>query len=568
MKGLAELTKGYGGADLRALCTEAALNAIQRKYPQIYKSNDRLLLRPETISVGLRDFMVAIKKLVPSSARSSSSTAAPMPAQLVPLLSDSLQKAKDILGTVLPLEKKLTALEEAEFEDYNDKDGSGDEKDYGGQLEREMRLQSMEVLRIHRPRLILHGRVGMGQSYVGAALLHHLEGYHVQSLELGTLLGDSARTTEAALVQLFVEAKRHSPSVIYIPSLVGWCTAISETARATVRAMLDTLAPTDSILLLAIVDGKYSSLPRDVRAWFGPTAMKDNSVELMSPSPAQRSAFFEPLIDDIKTPPNKFADGMGAKRKKRVLEILPIAPPLEPRKPTERELAVQEENDQRTITILKYRLGPIMSELKRKFKRFTKRVQDEYDFSEPVTVAAAAAAPVVPSALVAQTVISTVEIMSNGAMDVVHETIQSQPEQAPSMNGQHLNGITEDPQTVFNPDPLLPQPPLDAQSLPQRSPSPIPQPTLYDMDLEKMHQLLYKDRYLTPSEFLDDVRKIVHNTSMYSHRDPDRHYKAQAMLTTTEVSMQDNFDLTLREECERMAGRERKRRAEWKMKRT
>ncbi|KAJ3738978.1 P-loop containing nucleoside triphosphate hydrolase protein [Lentinula detonsa] len=64
VKGLAELTKGYGGADLRALCTEAALNAIQRKYPQIYKSNDRLLLKPETISVGLRDFMVAIKRLV------------------------------------------------------------------------------------------------------------------------------------------------------------------------------------------------------------------------------------------------------------------------------------------------------------------------------------------------------------------------------------------------------------------------------------------------------------------------------------------------------------------------
>ncbi|KAJ3738977.1 hypothetical protein DFH05DRAFT_732535 [Lentinula detonsa] len=200
----------------------------------------------------------------------------------------------------------------------------------------------MEVLRIHRPRLVLHGPVGMGQSYIGAALLHHLEGYHVQSLELGTLLGDSARTTEAALVQLFVEAKRHSPSVIYIPSLVSWCAAISGTARATVRAMLDTLAPTDSILLLAIIDGKFSSLPRDVRAWFGPTAIKDNSVELLAPSADQRLAFFEPLVEDIKRPPNKFADGMGTKRKKRVLEVLPIAPPLEPRKPTERELAVQE----------------------------------------------------------------------------------------------------------------------------------------------------------------------------------------------------------------------------------
>jgi hypothetical protein len=33
----------------------------------------------------------------------------------------------------------------------------------------------------------------MGQNYVGAAALHHLEGYHIQTLELGTLLGDSTR---------------------------------------------------------------------------------------------------------------------------------------------------------------------------------------------------------------------------------------------------------------------------------------------------------------------------------------------------------------------------------------
>ena len=48
---LAQLTKGYGGADLRALCTEATLNAVQRKYPQIYKSNEKLQIKPETIQV-------------------------------------------------------------------------------------------------------------------------------------------------------------------------------------------------------------------------------------------------------------------------------------------------------------------------------------------------------------------------------------------------------------------------------------------------------------------------------------------------------------------------------------
>lgn len=52
---------------VKALCTEAALNAVQRRYPQIYKSNDRLLLKPETINVELRDFMISVKSAYPSS---------------------------------------------------------------------------------------------------------------------------------------------------------------------------------------------------------------------------------------------------------------------------------------------------------------------------------------------------------------------------------------------------------------------------------------------------------------------------------------------------------------------
>lgn len=184
------------------------------------------------------------------------------------------------------------------------------------------------------------------------------------------------KTTEAAIVQLFVEAKRHSPSIIYIPSLIGWCAAVSEISRSTVRAMLDTLAPTDPVLLLAIVDGSFSSLPQDVRAWFGPS--RDNRVAFHSPTSCQRERFFEGLLQDIRRPPHAFADGI--KRKKRVLEVLPIAPPLEPRQPTAAELALQEENDQRVITLLKYRLGPILTELKRKFKRFTKRAMVSVSF--------------------------------------------------------------------------------------------------------------------------------------------------------------------------------------------
>ena len=133
--------------------------------------------------------------------------------------------------------------------------------------------------------------------------------------------------------------------------------------------MLDSLAPTDPVLLLAVADGPFSQLPRDVRQWFGP--IRGNRISLNAPNPSQRDVFFDDLLKDARRPPNGFPDGI--KRKKRVLEELPIAPPLEPRQPTGAELALQEESDQRVITLLKYRLGPILTELKRKFKRFTKR---------------------------------------------------------------------------------------------------------------------------------------------------------------------------------------------------
>lgn len=55
---------------------------------------------------------------------------------------------------------------------------------------------AMETLRVHRPRILLHGPSGMGHAYVGAAALHHLEGYHVQSMDLATLVGDSTRVSD------------------------------------------------------------------------------------------------------------------------------------------------------------------------------------------------------------------------------------------------------------------------------------------------------------------------------------------------------------------------------------
>ncbi|BGP12643.1 hypothetical protein JCM10213_008781 [Rhodosporidiobolus nylandii] len=353
---LAKLTKGYGGADLRALCTEAALNAVQRTYPQIYKTNDRLLIKPETIGASARDFVLAQKNLIPSTARSTSSTAAPLPPQLVPLLSDALDNAKEALAKVLPETKKISILEDAEYVDE------------GGGFEKEKMMQAFETLRVFRPRLLICGEPGTGQSYIGAAVLHHLEGFHVQTLDLATLVSDSTRTMEAACVQLFVEAKRHKPSILFIPQLETWCASVGETVRATVKGLLDGLDPSDPILLLAVVDGPVKDVPADVRSWFG--FVKGNRVVLGKPGPDQRRDFFADVLAGIRRPPNEYPDALP--RRKRVLEKLPIAPPPPPREPTAAELAQQAQSDLRLLEYLKWKLGPVLAELKKRYKRFTR----------------------------------------------------------------------------------------------------------------------------------------------------------------------------------------------------
>lgn len=114
-----------------------------------------------------------------------------------------------------------------------------------------------------------------------------------------------------------------------------------------------------------------------------------------------------------------------------------------------------------------------------------------------------------------------------------------------------VNSAPEQPAEQTVPPP--PQPPSVVEGQPQF-------PRLFHMDLERMHVELHKNRYLTPQAFLDDVGKMVHNAVVCQSDDLERLHRAQAMYTATEVSIQD-FDLQFRSECERMALRERQRRA-------
>ncbi|WVF66682.1 hypothetical protein IAT40_001423 [Kwoniella sp. CBS 6097] len=517
---LSTLTKGYGGADLRALCTESALNAIQRKYPQIYKTADRLQLETGSIHVSAKDFMMSIKKIVPSSARSTSSAAVQLPAHLVPLLSAPLDRLKAALDHVLPPRKHATALEEAEFEEEE-----------GDSFEKHMMLQSLDKLRTFRPRILVHGEAGMGQTYLGPAILHHLEGFHVQSFDLGNLLGDSTRSVEAAVIQIIVEAKRHQPSIIFVPALSAWAATISDTARSTVRALLDSIPPLDPILVLGVSDSHVDELPGDVRALFG--FAPDNKIELSRPTKAEREAYFADLVEALKKPPTDFPGVLP--RRKRVLEILPLAPPLPPRQPTAAELLREEEKDQAARDMIFQSFVHLVKDFHKRYRKVVANVTaDAVAYSEGLKAQAAVqAAPVAPIDPIAG--IPPITAGVDGDVPMTIDLTLSEP--IASVQEVVSIPVTEVP--TNGPAPDVPG---------SSTPAAVDSWQAHHIDIDILQYKLLKHKYYTPADFLADISKIEENASKVA--DADTMVRITEMGTAARYHVQ-GFDQKWMPEFER-----------------
>ena len=209
---LAELTKGYGGADLRALATEAALNAVQGTFPQIYQSTEKLIVDPTQIKVLAKDFMISVNKIVPSSERSAAVASTPVDKSVEPLLRTALRDIGKMLDDILPRPKKLTALEEAQYDDRNEMDDNDEDGSRG--FDRETMQRTFDQSRVFRPRLLIHGMQGMGQQYISSTLLGKMEGLYVQSFDISVLVADTPATVSIlSVLCLFVESLTYYDSI-------------------------------------------------------------------------------------------------------------------------------------------------------------------------------------------------------------------------------------------------------------------------------------------------------------------------------------------------------------------
>lgn len=339
---LSQRTVGYCGADLKSLCAEAALLALRRRYPQVYNSREKLLLDLSQINVERRDFEQAVQRLVPASQRSATASGKPLSSVMSPLLDNLLQQL--IKTTQLLFPEGIATLK------------------LKGPLSGIKKQTSNQIF----PRLLI---LGDCCSHITSALLHYMERLPVHRLDLSTLHGLSARSPEEACVQLFQEARRNVPAIIYLPLVSRWWLAVGETVRATFLTQLSELDPELPIFLLVTNDTEIDGLPEDLSELF-----HEEDEEIFNTKPftvEERKKFFRPLIlQKCLKPPLK------KKTPKSKLEVLPLAPAPPPRQLNEKEKEQLERKEEATLRELRIFLREILAKMARNklFYMFTRPV--------------------------------------------------------------------------------------------------------------------------------------------------------------------------------------------------
>uniref|UniRef100_A0A8C4IRF7 Bromo domain-containing protein n=1 Tax=Dicentrarchus labrax TaxID=13489 RepID=A0A8C4IRF7_DICLA len=385
---LAEKCVGYCGADIRAVCTEAALCALRRRYPQIYGTSQKLLLDVSSIAVSSCDFLAAMRKMSPASHRLAASPAKPLSPVVHPLLGAALHDILEVLQRLFPhAEQGMKRKREPDLTSGILDDGLiGDEVSSTSSISAPSTSKSRKFLHFarsavkqptsHRPRMLLAGRPGAGQtSHLAPAVLHALERFTVHSLDSAVLFGVSSTSPEEACAQVFCEAKRTSPSILFIPHIQQWWETAGPSLRASFFSLLGSIPSFSPILLLATCSIPHQQLDPEIQSLFREEYGEVYTVSV--PTRQERTDFFQDLIlnQAAEAPPSNSKTCTLT----QAMEILPVAPPPPPRQLSEQERRHLEEQEEDVLRELRLFLRNVTERLAldRRFKAFTKPVDIE-----------------------------------------------------------------------------------------------------------------------------------------------------------------------------------------------
>ncbi|KAJ1820652.1 TAT-binding protein-like protein 7, AAA ATPase, partial [Coemansia sp. RSA 2599] len=175
---IVERTQGWGGADLSALCTEAALASVRRVAPRIYSSDSRVTVDVGAFSVQSRDVDEAMRRIVPSTRRSGRVGSQALPRTLEPLLGDLCRGAAHHLCQILE-----------------------------------------DPAPPCMPRMAVCGAAHMNVEAVGAAIAHAVESKEIPVFVISVqeMFGLTDGSPAQYITRVFAEAQRSQPSLVVIP---------------------------------------------------------------------------------------------------------------------------------------------------------------------------------------------------------------------------------------------------------------------------------------------------------------------------------------------------------------
>ncbi|KAF5307164.1 hypothetical protein FQR65_LT00680 [Abscondita terminalis] len=341
---LAERAIGYCGSDLRALCSEAVIQSLRRTYPQVYTTDYKLLLDPTCVKVEKVDFLRAKSVLTPASHRITQALGRRLMPILKPVLGESLETTLRVLKESFP-----HGLDPV--------------------------LARVKLAAGFRPAqlLLLGDGPEHGQTlHLAPAILHHMEHIHAYILDLAMLHRETARSPEESCIQVFHEAKRNVPSIIYIPNLDQLWDLIHETVKAIFLSQLEHMDLNVPILLLATANKPFNKLPKEIQNIF--SHYRKEVYQVNRPNAEARRAFFKPLLIEACLKPMQ-------QSRKRV-----STPPPLPRAPTPPPTPISEatakklyEQEERTLRELRIFLRDMCKKLanNKLFFMFTKPVDTE-----------------------------------------------------------------------------------------------------------------------------------------------------------------------------------------------
>ncbi|CAN8073518.1 unnamed protein product [Agarophyton chilense] len=244
-----------------------------------------------------------------------------------------------------------------------------------------------------RPRLLICGQQGLGQSELGPALLHHCEGCPVHAIDYPSLQADGARSCEESLISAFREAARSVPSILYLPHMQLWWESASESLRTTLIIALKDIPSDLPMLVLATAEKPLQDIPQELTELFAEV------VELGAPSEKHRRELFLPIMRQAVARPKRSDRAAKLRKRERATEVLPKAPPLPPKPRTIEENTQKLRLEDRYIRALRMEMRGFVERLlrDRRFKAFWNPVDvtsapDYYEIiKEPMDISKIAA---------------------------------------------------------------------------------------------------------------------------------------------------------------------------------